>query len=272
MLDQGQRTALRLLGEGPVYENVIDSLHKLVDRQPPEGPPPAFYREVYKLVSSAAAEHDPFEQIKRQNTEAALEIYPHLKEMVAEAAEPLKTAALIAIAGNIIDHGINQSFDIDQELRKTMTAKPRIMDYTKFKNSVKSAEHVLYLGDNAGETVYDRVLIETIDIPTTFSVRPQPIINDATMDDALQAGLDRVATLISTGSDMPGILLEEASPEFLAIFNHADMVISKGMGNFETLSDVERPIFFLLKAKCGLLAENVGVEVGDSVLYASNLP
>ncbi|MGD8850451.1 MAG: ARMT1-like domain-containing protein [Anaerolineales bacterium] len=272
MFDQGQRTAQRLLGEGPVYEHVIASLQELVDRQPPEGPPPAFYRQVYSLVSNAAADPDPFKRIKQQNTESALEIYPYLKKIVAQSPEPLETAARIAIAGNIIDHGANKSFDTEQELKKTLATKPQIMDYAKFKKAVGLANNILYLGDNAGETVYDRVLIETIDKPTTFCVRPEPIINDATMEDAVQAGLDQVATLMSSGSDMPGIQLETASAEFVDYFNSANVIISKGMGNFETLSDVKRPIFFLLKAKCDLVAEHIGVGIGDSVLYASNVP
>ena len=110
-----------------------------------------------------------------------------------------------------------------------------------------------------------------MDKPTTFTVRAEPIINDATLRDALQAGLDQVATLMSTGSDIPGIVLKQASEDFVELFEYADLVISKGMGNYETLSDVDRPIFYLLKAKCDLVAEHIGVSVGESVLYASNV-
>lgn len=270
MLDQGRRTAQRLLGDGPLYQEVMFSIERLVDQQPPEGPPPAFFKQVYRLVADAAGEEDPFEHIKRQNTEAALGLYPYLKQVVRDSEEPLATAARIAIAGNIIDHGIAKPFDAEEELVKTLAVEPAIMDYAKFKADVENAEQVLYIGDNAGETVYDRVLIETIGKPTTYTVRARPIINDATMADALQAGLDQVAALISTGSDVPGIVLDEAGEEFVQLFNNADLVISKGMGNYETLSDVDRPVFFLLKAKCDLVAEHIGVHVGDSVLYASN--
>jgi hypothetical protein len=271
MLNQGQRTAHRLLGDGPVYQEVMLSLQNLVDHQPPEGPPPAFYKQVYRLVAQAAGEVDPFECIKQQNTEAALGVYPYLKQLVHDSDEPLNTAVRIAIAGNIIDHGIEKPFDAEQELTKTLADEPAKMDYAKFKAAVQNAEEILYLGDNAGETVYDRVLIETMDKPTTFTVRAQPVINDATMRDALQAGLDQVATLMSTGSDVPGIVLEDASEDFVELFEQADLVISKGMGNYETLSDVHRPIFFLLKAKCDLVAQHIGVSVGESVLYASNV-
>lgn len=270
MFHQGQRTAKRLLGEGDEYEQIVRSLRELVDRQPPEGPPPAFYRQIYSLVSEAAGEHDPFREIKRQNTQTALELYPHLKNLVAEAPDPLETAVRIAIAGNIIDHGANVTFDTRLELARTLTVQPGVMDYAEFKDALSKTDHVLYLGDNAGETVYDRVLIETIDLPTTFAVRARPIINDALLEDARQAGLDRVARLLSTGSDMPGIVLAESNPEFRRLFADAGMVISKGMGNFETLSDEQRPIFFLLKAKCEIVADHLGVELGESVLYASN--
>ena len=271
MLNQGQRTAQRLLGDGPVYQEVMLSIQSLVDQQPPEGPPPTFYKQVYRLVSEAAGNADPFERIKQQNTEAALSLYPHLKRLVLASEEPLETAVRIAIAGNIIDHGIDKPFDAEEELLKTLADEPAIMDYAKFKAAVQKAEQILYLGDNAGETVYDRVLIETMDKPATFTVRAEPIINDATMRDALQAGLDQVATLMSTGSDIPGIVLKQASEDFVELFEYADLVISKGMGNYETLSDVDRPIFYLLKAKCDLVAEHIGVSVGESVLYASNV-
>lgn len=272
MLDQGQRTAKRLLDDETTYREVVKSLRKLVDRQPPEGPPPAFYKQVYGIVASATGEPDPFRRIKRQNTLTALEIYPYLKQLVAGSTDPLETAVRIAIAGNIIDHGINRPFDPERELERTLSVEPGVMDYAKFRQAVESANQLLYLGDNAGETVYDRVLIETIGKPTIFTVREKPIINDATMEDAVQAGLDQVATLISTGSDMPGIDLDETSAEFNDIFKNAEMVISKGMGNFETLSGAARPIFFLLKAKCELVAQHIGVEVGESVLFASNVP
>jgi uncharacterized protein with ATP-grasp and redox domains len=271
MFNQGERTAKRLFGEGPKYYEVVRSLRELVDRQPPEGPPPVFYSQIYRLVSDEAEEPDPFKHIKFQNTQAALKLYPYLKNLVAESPDPLETAALIAITGNIIDHGANPTFDPERELELTLSIEPKVLDYAKFKNAVAHARHILYLGDNAGETVYDRVLIETIDKPTTFAVRPHPIINDATVEDAIQAGIDQFAEIVSTGSDMPGIDLNQTSVEFAELFETSDMVISKGMGNFETLSDVERPIFFLLKAKCDLVAEHIGVQVGDSVLYASNV-
>lgn len=271
MFNQGERTAKRIFGERPEYFKVIKSLRELVDQQPPEGPPPVFFSQIYQIVAEAAGEPDPFKQIKAQNTQAALRLYPYLKRLVAESHDPMETATLIAIAGNIIDHGAVTEIDPERELELTLSIQPKVMDYTKFKNAVANAHHILYLGDNAGETVYDRVLIETIDKPTTFAVRPRPIINDATREDAIQAGIDHIAEIVSTGSDTPGIDLNQVSAEFRGLFDNSDMIISKGMGNFETLSDVKRPIFFLLKAKCDLVADHMGVQVGDSVLYASNV-
>ncbi len=270
MLDQGERLAQRLIGDDVRCDQVIAELRQLVYSHPTNVPPPVFYRRVYDLVSRAGGTADPFKEVKRANTAAALEIYPRLKELVHQSAHPLETAIRIAIAGNIIDHGVNRDFDEQAELEHALRVPPRIMDYDDFHDSLEHVNEILYIADNAGETVYDRVLIETIDKPTIYAVRSGPIINDATMDDAIQAGLDHVTTLVTTGSILPGIYLEDCNSSFQDLFNKAEMVISKGMGNFETLIDAERPIFFMLKVKCGLVAVHLGVGVGESVLLASS--
>lgn len=131
---------------------------------------------------------------------------------------------------------------------------------------LKKAKSLLIIGDNAGETVFDRVLIEDfLNLNITYAVRSEPIINDATIEDAYASGLEKCATLISTGCNAPGVILDECNEEFLNIFNNADIIISKGQGNYETLSEEKKEIFFLLKAKCPVISEKLGVSVNDYV-------
>ena len=129
----------------------------------------------------------------------------------------------------------------------------------------------LYIGDNAGESVFDRILIERLNKPVTYIVREIPIINDVTYKDALQAGIDKVATIFSSGTRAPGTFLKKCSREFIEMFNSAKFIISKGQGNYEGLSNEKHRIFFLLKAKCYVIANDIGVSEGDIVLKGINV-
>ena len=131
-------------------------------------------------------------------------------------------------------------------------------------------EKILYIGDNAGECVFDRILIEEMKKPVIYAVRDIPIINDATYEDAVEAGIDEFATIMSSGADGPGAVLKTCSPEFIKVYNNSQFIISKGQGNYEALSNEGRPIFFLLKAKCHVIADNIGVHEGDIVLKGIN--
>jgi hypothetical protein len=145
-----------------------------------------------------------------------------------------------------------------------------INDYENFKNSIKNSSRILYLGDNAGEIVFDRVLIEELhqikDLEVNFVVREKPIINDATLDDAIVTGMDKVARIISSGSDAPATILSQCSPQLLELYYSADVIIAKGQGNYESLSEEKGNIFFLLKAKCPVVAGLLEVNVGDAIL------
>jgi uncharacterized protein with ATP-grasp and redox domains len=189
--------------------------------------------------------------------------------MVEKAEDPLKTAVMLAITGNVIDFGANPQFRLEEEIQEVAQKEPTINHYEDLEDRLAHAREILYIGDNAGETVFDRVLIETLGKPVTFVVREGPIINDATREDATKSGLDKVATVVSSGCDAPGTVLSRCTGEFLDHFERADLIISKGQGNYETLSGENRPIFHLLKAKCPVIAKDLGVEVGDWVIKYS---
>jgi uncharacterized protein with ATP-grasp and redox domains len=229
-------------------------------------PPPKTAVMVYNLINSYTGETDPFKTVKKQGTEKALALYPQLKKDVSESEDPLGLAIRFAITGNVIDFGVSSNYDLESEIQKIMEQSFGRRDEEAFKKAIAQAEWILYLGDNAGETVFDRLLIEALAHTVTYVVREKPIINDATREDALAAGLDKVATIISSGCAAPGTVLDQCAPEFRELFRKAPVIISKGQGNFETLSESDAPIFFFLKAKCDVVARHLGVKKGDLVL------
>lgn len=235
-----------------------------------DDPPPETAVMVYDLINSYTGEPDAFKRVKRQATDRALALYPELKKEVTEAADPLGLAMRLATAGNVIDFGVSSSYDLESEIQKIIHQPFGRWDEQEFKKAISQADWILYLGDNAGETVFDRLLIETMGHKVTYVVREKPIINDATMEDALEAGLDKIATIMSSGCATPGTVLSQCTQKFLELLKKAPVIISKGQGNYETLSESGVPIFFFLKAKCDVVARHLGVKKGDLVLAYSS--
>ncbi|MEA3305841.1 MAG: ARMT1-like domain-containing protein [Candidatus Omnitrophota bacterium] len=241
--------------------------------------PPEMGRVIYGLVKKFTGRKDPFKKAKDESNRLALGIYDTLKKKVSHSHDGLLTSLELAIAGNIIDYGVKNSLDVNKELQKILNEEhktikkesSRLFNYPEFKRALKKAGLILYLGDNAGEIVFDRVLIEKIkslykDKRVIYAVKEKPIINDALMEDAHRCGIDRMAKVVSSGLDTPGTVLSLCSKKFLKIYKDADMIISKGQGNFEALSEQKRPIFFLFMAKCPVVARHVGCNLGDIIL------
>lgn len=227
---------------------------------------PEIGRAMHQIVKKHTGVLDPYKDIKSENIRNALEIYPSLKHFLFKKAERLYWALKIAATGNIIDSAINNDINIEESVMKELEKEFTICNVERLGNELKRARSLLIIGDNAGETIFDRVLIEDfLNLDITYAVRSEPIINDATIDDACASGLDYCTRLISTGCNAPGLILDECSEEFLNIFNNVDIVISKGQGNYEALSEQKRGIFFLLKAKCPVISEKLGVSVNDYV-------
>ncbi|MEA2042787.1 MAG: ARMT1-like domain-containing protein [Bacteroidota bacterium] len=224
---------------------------------------------VYNIIKEVTGVADPYKKIKAQSIDQALKLLPELRLEVKNSDDPLLTAIRIAIAGNVIDFGVDKSFNLTEDVQKILKQDFAILHYRAFKQELEQAKSVLYIGDNAGETVLDRLLIETISKPVTFVVREKPIINDAVYADAVASGLDESAKIISSGSPAAGTILSLCTDDFVKRFNNADLVISKGQGNYEGLSNVNRSVFFLLKAKCPVIAKDLNVPE-DSIILANN--
>lgn len=245
-----------------ILHHVLEILRSL----DPGSTPPEIGDAIHRLVREKAGEADPYAEAKKEATEQALALYPRLQALVEKAPQPLDTAARLAIAGNIIDLAPNRSYDLWETVERVLKQPFAIDDYGEFEQALSSADRILYLSDNAGETVFDRLLIEVLDRPVIYAVKGGPILNDATMEDAIAAGLDQVAELVTTGSDAPGTVLRSCSAEFRALYDRAEMIMAKGQANYETLSGEGERLFFLVQIKCPVIAQDAGVEVGDIVL------
>jgi uncharacterized protein with ATP-grasp and redox domains len=230
--------------------------------------PPYLGKEVHRVIRRILDNPDPYLKLKRDFNHAGKELYPSLQERVNHSADRFTAAVKLAIAGNIIDFGPPHGFELMETIDRVLLTKP-VIDYTEdLKNDIESASTILYLGDNAGETFFDRILIEEMPgAEIYYAVRGSPVINDATSEDAYFAELDQAANIISNGSDAPGTILEDCSEEFKNIFARADMVIAKGQGNYETLNEVRgKKLYFLLMVKCKIIARDLGCSVGNFVV------
>jgi len=267
-LNQIIRTG-RLLGiEESVIMDMLAQFGTTIRDFRMDDPPPLSAVALYDMIAARAGTDDPFRHLKEESTRHALSFYPDLKKRVAASGNPISTAIKCAIAGNIIDFGVSADFDLETEIEKVLESSSYgLWEEETLISEIENAGWILLLGDNTGETVFDRLLVETMKKPVTYAVRSGPIINDATAEDAIAAGLDRVCTrIVSSGCRAPGTILELCSDEFQELFRTAPLIISKGQGNYETLSGINAPIFYLLKAKCSVVAGHLGVNVGDIVL------
>jgi uncharacterized protein with ATP-grasp and redox domains len=266
LLSQALNTSRMFTSDEPKIHDILKSVCLLLPTLPFDATPPEMGKELYRLIAEKTGIEDPFKAVKDLCTQQALGLYPELKRQIRASNDPLKTAVRVSIAGNVIDFGTTRRFDIEKDLETVLIQEFAIDHYPQFLRALDNVEEVLFIGDNAGETVFDRLLIEELGKPVTYIVRERPILNDATVQDAVAAGIDKVARIFSSGSDAPGNILSLCSEEFLEIYRSAGMIISKGQGNYEGLSEEKRPIFFLLKAKCQVIASDIGIPQGSIIL------
>ena len=229
---------------------------------------PAFARELHTILREYTQQSDPYHQVKKQSNDLVLSLYPEFKAMVIHDNDPFDKALRLSIAGNIIDFAVSSQFDLLATIDHVLSSDFAINHADQLRIALHEANSVLYLGDNCGELVFDKLFIETIMHPNLrFAVRGAPAINDATMDDAKYVNMHLAADLISNGYDAPSTLLQHCSDEFIEAFNHADVIISKGQGNLEgLLGNTNKRVFFLLMVKCDVMAQKLNVCKGDFVV------
>jgi len=252
---------------------VLNSVMRALQEISQESTPPEIGWLIHKTIREATGNLDPYKEIKKIHNEQVMRIEADLINLVNDSSSPVINALKLAGTGNLIDMGPERQWiDIKDIFKGFSNKKAAFFDYPFFEKSIKNSKTLLYIGDNAGEIVLDKILIslliKEVDIDVTYAVRGKPVINDATMEDAKFVGVTDIVRTIDTGTDFPGVILGSCSEEFLEYYHKADIIISKGQGNYESLSDECENIFFLLQAKCPIIADKIGCEVGDLVFKA----
>ena len=228
---------------------------------------------VYEITKKITGIKDPYEKDKKKYNNICMSMLPKLRNIIENSEDSLKTAVRIAIFGNLIDLGIGLHFDLEKDLESILKNPFGVDDYNAMKENLEHGrKKILYLGDNAGEIVFDALLVEQLKEKhsVVFVVKEGPIINDATIKDSEFAGINKMVKVITTGSDGIGVKWSSVSKEFLKEYNESDLIISKGQGNFETMWGKKGNIFFLLRAKCDSVASEMGVKFGDIVIKMKN--
>jgi len=235
--------------------------------------PPKLSREVHKIIREITGSKDPYKKIKDTSNEVAKKKYSYLKKLVIESDDPLLMAIKLSIVGNVIDFGTTNRFDVNKMIDHAIKQEFDISSYLQFQHTLEQSKTILFLADNAGEIFYDKLLLEELakkQKQITYVVKANPILNDALTEDTKFAGIDKLAKVIEWDSGQklssPGIILSYASEKFLEIFKSSDMVLSKGQGNYEGLSDIDRDVFFMLVVKCPLVAQDINSEMSKLIL------
>ncbi|MDH4239787.1 MAG: ARMT1-like domain-containing protein [Phycisphaerae bacterium] len=269
--------AVRLINnDEKIHEQILREVLCSAGKMNLSASPPAMAQKTHRIIRQLAETDDPYKLPKQRFNEFALKLFPKFQDLVSSSVKSFEVAVRLAIAGNIIDLGAKCSLGLSEAekiIEQTMTEPFDMKDFKAFQDATDRAEDILYLADNAGEIVFDRPLLEQIGpSKITFVVKGAPVINDATIDDAEEALITNLVEVIDNGDDAPGTILKSCSHEFQQRFEEADLIIAKGQGNYETLSDVDKDIFFILRAKCSVIAGDLNCPVGTLVLRKNRVP
>lgn len=252
-----------------LHEKALREILVILSRMDFRSPPVVMGRTIQHVIQTLTGNQDPYRSIKQQFNQMVLDLYPQLKAQVHASDNAFEAAARLALAGNMIDFGTGRmlnSADVTATIETALSTK-LTGDLKALEQAVNASNTIIYLGDNCGEIVFDRLFIEQL-VPdrVTYVVRAAPIINDVTMEDARFTGMTDIVHVIDNGSDAPGTLLPECSQAFKEAFQSADLIIAKGQGNYETLHAIDQHIFFMLKVKCPVVARHIGFEIGSHVI------
>jgi uncharacterized protein with ATP-grasp and redox domains len=239
--------------------------------------PPEVATPLYEKMAELAGKKDLYDEVKRLSTLKALSFVPHLENEIKNSSLPLFTATKVAVAGNVIDLAAEVEFDLHEELDKIFHTDFAVNDFALLQEKLSHASTLLYIADNAGEHIFDKIYIQTITalfpkLEITYMTRGTAIINDVTFEEAQEAGFEEICHLVSSGVNTPGFVYNRANKASQELFDCADVIITKGMGNYECLSDYGRKdLFFLLKVKCNVVARSLGKELGDIICKVTSV-
>ncbi|RAP45157.1 MAG: hypothetical protein BZ135_06385 [Methanosphaera sp. rholeuAM6] len=253
---------------------VLDHMHKNFKRNKQSNKTGT---DLHHMIMEATNNYDPYKELRERGNEVATRLIPMVEKLLEED-NSLENYCKIAVAGNVIDFGaLEQDTDMESLIKKQITIEPVINDVEKLDEALQKAENILYLSDNGGEIVFDKLLIEKIkedyDVHITLALKENPILNDALIPDAEKLNLDRYCEIISTGASSVGVVEEYISDELKSLLNSVDLIISKGMGNYEGLTEmsIKSPVYFLLTTKCNVISREIGVPIRSPIILEKDL-
>ncbi len=253
----------------PRRRDILTRVLSLLEGASYDNEPTVIAHEIHRIIEGQGGEKDPYLELKRRSNGRAMEIYPDLLNRVRSAGDPLREAILLATCGNVIDYGAKNLLDLEDTIEMAEKKGFSVDDLEAFKEIEKTARTIYYIVDNSGEIILDKLLIGELlrrrgDRRVKVVVKKDPVLNDITAQDAREAGIHEIEGVEIVEIPDPGWI----TPDHLKDLKGADMIISKGQGNFEGLSEV-KGIFFLLVCKCEIVGEFLGVDVGDMILKYS---
>jgi uncharacterized protein with ATP-grasp and redox domains len=271
IINQSVKVADAINANTDLREKLHSEVTKMSQEFSYSNTPPEIAADVYKYMAQIAQKKDLYDEVKQLSTQKALSFVPQLKTKLKNASDKLLVATKIAVAGNVIDLAAEVEFDLKEELEKIFDTEFSHNDFDTLKIQLTKASKIVVLGDNVGEHIFDYIFIETLQelypqLHIAYFVRGVPIINDVTLSEAKEAGFDSLCELVDSGVNTPGFAYTRANKYAQKLFDEADLVLSKGMGNYESLTPSHKTnIFFLLKVKCEVVASSLGAKVGEII-------
>ncbi len=273
IFSQALRVCETLHVDEKTTKKVLDAVGCMIPEWSFEETPPQVASRVYPLIAKILHTDDIYGDFKREATEHARAFLPYIESMIDKSVDMFHASLKAAVAGNVIDLAATERFDLEEEVAKVFETPFAIDDSARLREHLAQARNVLVIGDNAGEHLFDKVMMRRFNtifphVRFGYVVRGVPIINDVTVKEASEAGIDEVAEIIDSGVTTPGLDLSQVNETMRKHYEEADLIISKGMGNYESLNDKStRPTFYLLKVKCHVVASSLGRAVGDIICY-----
>ncbi len=272
-LKQVMNTMKLLNEEDENIKNVLYEASKHLFKSDLNHSPAKIISPVYQMIYKATGNYNPYKEKKMESNKFAMSLYNDVYNMIQSSDVPLYAAAKASAIGNVMDMGIGYyKSDIEKLINKEIHQKFDIDNFNEFYDDIKKKEMIIYLGDNSGEIVFDKLFIielaKQITYPIYYIVKSAPIINDVTLDDAEYVKMDEVCNVRENGSSLIGTQLDDIDKELKEfLLNKKVLVISKGQGNFETLYDTGVDVYFILKAKCEVIAKMFNTKIGNSIFY-----
>jgi len=255
-------------GRSRLFRRMLANLATLAD----DAAPPEASAVIQCAIKATIGDHDFYREIKDRSTDLGLSMLPTLQELVDRSDDPFETAVRLVIGGNIIDYGCHPDFDLNTAETQIRGVLDLPLDRTALNRArqlMENAGSILYILDNCGEAVLDRLLVERFAGKITIGVRGEAIYNDVTRYDLIRSRYPQLP-VIDTGDCTPGVALRRASAAFQQTMRQTDLVIAKGQGNYETLDRYDRPIIHLLRIKCPVIANLLGAPLGALQILVRN--